>query len=63
MEKTMGRLAEAFLDAAFAIALSAPGDQFHAKARELAEQMERDATLTTDDHFRQAGFRALLREP
>lgn len=40
----MSRLAEAFLDSAYAIALSAPGDQFHAEAVELAEQMERDAT-------------------
>src|SRR5438477_5528069 len=44
MEKGMSRLAEAFLDAAYAIALSAPGDQFHAKAEELAEQMEQDGT-------------------
>lgn len=45
----MSRLAEAFLDAAYAIALSAPGDQLHAKAEELAELMERDGTkiLTT----------------
>jgi predicted nucleic acid-binding protein len=40
----MSRLAEAFLDAAYAIALSAPGDQFHVKAEELAEQMEGDST-------------------
>lgn len=40
----MSRLAEAFLDAAYAIALSAPGDGFHAKAYALAEQMERDET-------------------
>lgn len=40
----MSRLAEAFLDTAYAIALSAPGDQFHAKAEELADQMERDGT-------------------
>jgi uncharacterized protein len=145
MEKAMPRLVEAFLDAAYAIALSAPGDAFHAKAEQLAEQMESDGTkivttravlleignalgkpryraaavallealeedpqveivplsedlfarafqlyrtrpdkewglidcvsftvmqerglteaLTTDDHFRQAGFRVLLREP
>ncbi len=40
----MSRLAEAFLDAAYAIALAAPGDRFHAKADELAEQMEQDGT-------------------
>ena len=40
----MSLLVEAFLDAAFAIALSAPSDQFHEKAEELAEQMERDGT-------------------
>ena len=32
------------MDAADAIALSAPGDQFHAEAEVLAEQMERDGT-------------------
>jgi predicted nucleic acid-binding protein len=42
MVRTTGRLAEAFLDAAYAIALSAPGDQFHAQAEALAERMERD---------------------
>ncbi|WP_395094036.1 type II toxin-antitoxin system VapC family toxin [Armatimonas sp.] len=40
----MSRLTEAFLDAAYAIALAAPGDQFHAKAEKLAEQMEHDGT-------------------
>ena len=40
----MSQLAEAFLDASYAIALSAPGDQFHAKAEELAEQMEQEGT-------------------
>jgi predicted nucleic acid-binding protein len=40
----MSRLAEAFLDAAYAIALSAPGDQFHAKAEELAVKMEQEGT-------------------
>jgi uncharacterized protein len=44
MEKAMPRLAEAFLDAAYAIALSAPSDDFHAKAEQLAQQMERDGT-------------------
>lgn len=42
MATTTGRLAEAFLDAAYAIALSAPGDGFHAEA--LAERMEQDGT-------------------
>ncbi len=40
----MIRLTEVFLDSAFAIALFAPGDLFHGKATELAEQMERDGT-------------------
>jgi hypothetical protein len=40
----MSRLAEAFLDSAFAIALSAPGDGFHTRAVQLADQMERDGT-------------------
>ncbi len=40
----MNRLADAFLDAAYAIALSAPGHQFHRKAEELAERMEQDNT-------------------
>ena len=44
MAATTDRLAEAFLDAAYAIALSAPNDQFHAAAEELAEQMEREGT-------------------
>jgi len=37
-------LAEAFPDSAFAIALSAPGDGFHMRAVQLADQMERDGT-------------------
>src|SRR2546421_7561879 len=43
------KLTEAFLDTAYAIALSAPGDEFHAKAEVLAEQMEQNSTklLTT----------------
>jgi predicted nucleic acid-binding protein len=40
----MPRLSEVFLDAAYAIALAAPGDQFHAKAEELANQMGRDGS-------------------
>ena len=32
--------AEVFLDTAYAIALSSPHDQFHARAVELAEQLE-----------------------
>ncbi|HLV79813.1 MAG TPA: PIN domain-containing protein [Chthonomonadaceae bacterium] len=40
----MSRLSEVFLDTAYAIALSSPGDQFHTKAEELAEQMEQDGT-------------------
>lgn len=40
----MSRLGEVFLDTAYAIALSSPGDQFHTKAAELAEQMEQDGT-------------------
>jgi predicted nucleic acid-binding protein len=44
MGKIMSRLAEAFLDTAYAIALSAPGDLFHRRAEELAEQMEQEGT-------------------
>ena len=32
--------AEVFLDTAYAIALSSPPDQFHARAVEFAEQLE-----------------------
>jgi len=64
---------DVFLDTAYAIALSSAKDQFHVRAIALAEQMEaararlmqdRGLTdaLTTDGHFQQAGFRALLRE-
>ena len=42
----MNPLTKAFLDAAYAIALSAPTDQFHSKAVELAQRMERDDTKT-----------------
>ena len=57
----MSRLAEAFLDAVYAIALSAPGDQFHARAEELAEQMERDGTkiITVEE---EGGARAVGRD-
>ena len=40
----MSRLAEAFLDSAYAIALAAASDEYHAKADQLAEQMEHDGT-------------------
>ena len=40
----MNPLTKVFLDAAYAIALSAPTDQFHQKAVELALRMERDNT-------------------
>ena len=40
----MNRMSETFLDAAFAIALSSPGDHFHSRAIELAERLERDET-------------------
>lgn len=35
---------EVFLDSAYAIALSAPNDQYHERALQLAEQLERDVT-------------------
>ncbi len=35
--------AEAFLDSSYAIALSAPTDQYHQRAVELAEQIENNA--------------------
>jgi hypothetical protein len=37
-------VSEVFLDAAFAIALSAPNDQYHELAVTLAEQLEADGT-------------------
>lgn len=37
-------MAELFLDAAYAIALSAPNDQYHERAVLLAEQIEADGT-------------------
>jgi predicted nucleic acid-binding protein len=39
MGMTMPRLAEVFLDTSYAVALSAPSDEFHLKATELAKQM------------------------
>lgn len=64
---------EVFLDTAFAIALSVATDEHHQQAEKLADQVdcvsfivmqERGITeaLTTDEHFEQAGFRALLRD-
>jgi uncharacterized protein len=38
------RLSEVFLDAAYAIALSAPGDLFHAEAARVAARLARDDT-------------------
>ncbi len=49
-------MTEVFLDVSYAIALSAPRDQHHLRAMQLAEKLAADA------HFEQAGFRALLRE-
>ncbi len=40
----MRRLNEAFLDTAYAVALSAASDRYHATALALSEQMERDNT-------------------
>jgi uncharacterized protein len=42
MEKGAMPKAEAFLDSSYAIALSAPTDQYHQRAIELAERIERD---------------------
>ncbi len=61
------------LDDIDAIALSSAKDRLHVRAIALAERMEAARTrlmqdrgltdaLTTDGHFQQAGFRALLRE-
>jgi predicted nucleic acid-binding protein len=67
---------EFFLDTAYAIALSVESDEHHQRAEELAEQLLANQTplittravlleignaLTTDEHFEQAGFHALLR--
>ena len=91
---------EVFLDAAYAIALSAPNDLYHERALLLADRLEAEETrtenlyaqalelyrqrpdkewgltdcfsfivmqarriaeaLTTDEHFQQSGFQALL---
>ncbi len=65
--------AEVFLDTAYAIALSSPTDQFHARALELAEQLEAFGTrlVTTravlleignalsKQHYRQAAVQLL----
>jgi predicted nucleic acid-binding protein len=40
----MDSLNEVFLDAAYAIALSAPNDQYHERAKALAEQLEANET-------------------
>ncbi|HEX9975089.1 MAG TPA: type II toxin-antitoxin system VapC family toxin [bacterium] len=37
-------MSEVFLDAAYAIALSSPTDQYHKRAKALAEQLEADGT-------------------
>lgn len=44
MAQRAASMAELFLDAAYAIALSALNDQHHARAIKLAEQMETEAT-------------------
>ena len=60
-----------FLDSSYAIALSAPTDQFHQRALRLAAEIEIvsfvvmtergvSKALTADEHFQQCGFRALL---
>ena len=50
---------EYFLDTAFAIALASKSDVFHLERHRDSQESE-DNALTTDDHFRQAGFRVLL---
>jgi hypothetical protein len=42
--------AEVFLDTAYAIALSSPADQFHARALALAEQLEALGTRLVTTH-------------
>ncbi|MFQ5709694.1 MAG: type II toxin-antitoxin system VapC family toxin [bacterium] len=44
MRKKMDKMTEVFLDAAYAIALSSPSDQYHERAKVLAEQLEADGT-------------------
>jgi len=44
MRKTMDARSKVFLDAAYAIALSSPTDQYHKRARALAEQLEAEGT-------------------
>jgi hypothetical protein len=52
METTLPAMGELFLDASFAIALSATSDQHHDRAVELAEVVELvDFTLLVDHFF------------
>ena len=46
----MDRMTEVFLDAAYAIALSSPTDQYHERAKLLAEQLEADSTQLITTH-------------
>jgi len=61
---------EVFLDTAYVIALANSADEHHERAATLAasmisflvmEQRRLRQALTTDEHFEQAGFVALLR--
>ncbi len=44
MEEKLPQVTEVFLDTAYAIALSAPNDQYHERAKMLAEQLEAEET-------------------
>ncbi len=44
MRKKKAKLTKVFLDAAYAIALSSPTDQYHGHAKVIAEQLEADGT-------------------
>lgn len=44
MAESLSRMNKVFLDTSYAIALSAPNDERHRRAEELAEQMEAEGT-------------------
>lgn len=80
MGRKRGEGTEAFLDTAFAIALSPSGDLYAQAFKLFSERTDKEwglvdcvsfvvmrergitDALTSDDHFRQAGFNALMRK-
>jgi len=60
MAKKKSMNPEKFLDTSYAIALSSSTDDYHLFI--VMEERRITEALTTDIHFQQAGFRALLRD-